>query len=294
MSQAGIAKLTSRVLPPEVPTEFVCDTGSAVPVAHILNLLGDYQAAGTEPVHTEGSGNTVTAFVQVSQAIAAPDITKIGICNFDSSAFSVDGNGFVTLAGGGAGIEEVNLDTGTSPITPTAGAITLTAGTVTAGTNPIRTNGTASDTAKIEVQFSQHSGSSNANLVGLSSFDQSSFSVDINGYVTMAGGGGFNWLDVSGAYNAVKNTGYFVTATATATLPPAPSQGDTIKFFVDTTDILTIQASGTQIIRLGNTVSSAGGTCVSTDQGDSLELTYRSSDTCWCTIAGANGNWTLA
>lgn len=105
--------------------------------------------------------------------------------------------------------------------------------------------------------------------------------------------GGFVWNDVSGAFSPLKENGYFITATATGTLPAAPAQGDTIKFFVDTTQILTIQATAGKIIRLGSLVSSSGGTFVSSLQGDSVELTYRTSDTCWCAIAGFTGTWTL-
>lgn len=206
MSQAGILKVSESILPPSVATQYDTDSGSAVPAANILDVLGGTAAAGTNPVQTTGADNDVTINVQISQALAAADATKIGLCNFDSASFAVDADGFVTL---------------------TAGA-------------------------------------------------------------------SFTWLDVSGAFSPLDDFGYFVTATATGTLPASPSQGDTIKFFVDTTDILTIQASGTQIIRLGNVVSAAGGTAVSTDRGDSLELTYRSSSNCWCVIAGASGNWTLS
>ena len=107
------------------------------------------------------------------------------------------------------------------------------------------------------------------------------------------GGGSTTWNDTSGAFSPLKDNGYFVTATATGTLPASPSQGDTIKFFVDTTQILTIQASGTQIIRFGSAVTAAGGTAVSTARGDSVELTYRSANTCWESIAGITGVWTL-
>lgn len=105
---------------------------------------------------------------------------------------------------------------------------------------------------------------------------------------------GFTWTDTSGAFSALKENGYFITGTATGTLPASPSQGDTIKFFVDhASQVLTIQATAGKIIRLGSLVSSSGGTFVSTLQGDSVELTYRTSDTCWCAIAGFTGTWTL-
>lgn len=129
--------------------------------------------------------------------------------------------------------------------------------------------------------------------MGLANFDSSTFDVDADGFVTLTGGGGFVWNDVSGAFSPLKNNGYFATSTANGTLPGSPAQGDTIKFFVDTTDILTLTASGSQIIRLGSSVTAGGGTAVSTNQGDSVELTYRSSDDCWCAIAGFSGIWVL-
>ena len=104
----------------------------------------------------------------------------------------------------------------------------------------------------------------------------------------------FSWHDVSGAFLSSKNNGYFVTATASSTLPAAASQGDTIKYFVDTTQILTLTASGGQIIRMGNVVSSSGGTAVNTLRGDSVEFVFRASDQCWCAIAGYTGTWVLA
>ncbi len=106
--------------------------------------------------------------------------------------------------------------------------------------------------------------------------------------------GGFVWTDVSGAFSPLKENGYFITGTATGTLPASPAQGDTIKFFVDhATQVLTIQATAGKIIRFGSTVSAAAGTAVSTLQGDSCELTYRTADTCWCAISGFSGIWNV-
>jgi hypothetical protein len=200
------------------------------------------------------------------------------------------------LAGGEQAIDSIAVQTGTSPIVPTiAGLVTINGAVVAAGTNPVRSDGTGANTLAIEVQISQALAAADATKIGLSNFDSASFAVAATGFVTMAGGGGFTWNDVSGAFSPLKNNGYFITGTATGTLPASPVQGDTIKFFVDhASQVLTIDAPGTQIIRMGSLVTSAGGTAVSTLQGDSVELTYRASDTCWCAIAGFTGTWVLS
>jgi hypothetical protein len=236
-----------------------------------------------------------SAWRPYSQALAAADGTKVGTCNFDSASFSVSSTGFVTLLGGGEAIDSVAVQTGTSPIVPTAGGlITINGAVVAAGTNPVRSDGTGANTLAIEVQTSQALAAADATKIGLSNYDSASFAVSAIGFVTMAGGGGFTWNDVSGAFSPLKNNGYFVTGTATGTLPASPAQGDTVKFFVEhASQVLTIKAPGTQLIRFGSLVSSAGGTFVSTSQGDSVELTYRASDTQWCAIAGFSGTWNL-
>lgn len=100
----------------------------------------------------------------------------------------------------------------------------------------------------------------------------------------------YTWNDQSGAFAATVNTAYFITTTSTATLPASPSQGNTIIFSVDTTNVLTIQANTGQVIRLGNAVSSSAGTTFSTARGDSITLVYRSTGTAW--IASSSiGNW---
>ncbi len=106
--------------------------------------------------------------------------------------------------------------------------------------------------------------------------------------------GGFPWTDVSGAFSPLAQNGYFITATATGTPPASPAQGDTIQFYVDhSSQVLTIDAPGTQIIRFGTLVTSAGGTAVSTQRGDSCELVYRTSDTCWCAVDFV-GTWIIS
>ena len=299
MSQVSIIDIEGSN--PQIPTEFVADVGTAIPIANTLEILGDTVPAGVVPVFTTGSGNTITVNVQRTQAVGATDTTSQGLASFDSASFSVDANGFVQLSGTGLAIDSIAVDAstapGTNPVVPTvAGLITITGGQVATGTvgaNVIRSNSIAANSFRMEIQRSTAVAGSTVALNGVSHFDSTSFSVDGTGFVQSLGGG-FTWNDVSGAFSPLKNNGYFITGTATANLPGLPSQGDTIKFFVDhASQILTIDAPGTQIIRMGSAVTAAGGTAVSTAQGDSVELVYRAVDTCWCAIAGFSGSWTV-
>lgn len=101
------------------------------------------------------------------------------------------------------------------------------------------------------------------------------------------------WTDEATSFNAIAGNGYFVTGTATATMPASPSQGNTIGFFVDTTNILTVTANTGQTIRVGSAVSASAGTCANHARGDSIIFVYRASDTQWCCIGGVNGTWTV-
>jgi fibronectin-binding autotransporter adhesin len=130
MSQAGLARVSTGVLPPSVPLQFTTNSGIAVPVANNLNTLGSVVAAGTNPFRSIGAGSTVTYQIQTSQAIAATDATKIGLSNFNSAQFTVDGNGFVSLIGSGA-IETLTGNSG-GAISPVAGNInTVGTGSIT-------------------------------------------------------------------------------------------------------------------------------------------------------------------
>lgn len=74
--------------------------GPLSPTAGNWNIFGSSTAAGSSPVVTSGAGSTLTVNVQKSQALAAPDATKVGLCNFNSADFSVDADGFVSRNSG--------------------------------------------------------------------------------------------------------------------------------------------------------------------------------------------------
>lgn len=98
MSQFFVGVSGGGVLPPSVATSYVTNSGTAIPALNILNVLGSVVSAGSTPFQTIGSGNTVTAQVQISQAVASTDATKIGLSAFNSAQFTVDANGFVSIA----------------------------------------------------------------------------------------------------------------------------------------------------------------------------------------------------
>ncbi len=57
MSQAGSLNETTAPSPPDVPTEFVTNSGTAVPALNVIEILG------TGSITTTGSGNVVTISV---------------------------------------------------------------------------------------------------------------------------------------------------------------------------------------------------------------------------------------
>lgn len=196
MSQVSIIDITGAH--PDIPTTFVTDDGSAIPIANVLEILAQTVPAASIPIYTTGSGNTVTINAQISQAIAASDATKIGLAAFDSAQFTVDANGFVSLAGGGGTfVSSIGVDAftppGTNPVVASgSGQITVTGAQVSAGSigvPVIRTNSLAANTYTIEIQRSSASATTNSALNGVAHFDSANFSVDANGFVTISGSG---------------------------------------------------------------------------------------------------------
>lgn len=112
MSQAGELNVVENN--PDIPTSFITNSGTAVPIANELEILGTSIPAGATPVHTTGASNVVTIEVQTSQAIASTNAANIGLAAFDSADFTVDANGFVSLVGAAGGIQVLDGNTGSA------------------------------------------------------------------------------------------------------------------------------------------------------------------------------------
>ena len=200
------------------------NTGGALsPTAGNWNILGTSTAPGTTPVQTAGSGSTLTVQVQKSQAIASTNATNVGLAAFNSSFFTVDANGFVSINGSAIG-ETITGDVG-GALSPTAGNWNILGSSTAAGSTPVRTSGSVS-TLTIQVQKSQAIVSTDATKVGLAAFDSARFTVDANGFVTLSGTGvgetitgntGGALAPTGGNWNIV-GTGSITTAGSVSTL----------------------------------------------------------------------------
>jgi len=108
------------------------DDGVAVSAdaAGNFNWIGNTVANAThaKPAYFKDSAtaNALDLDIQVGAAVtgAPGDKNDAGIVSFDDTAFAVDADGYVTMVGGGAAIEQFTLDD-TNTVTPTAGNIDL-------------------------------------------------------------------------------------------------------------------------------------------------------------------------
>lgn len=91
---------------------------------------------------------------------------------------------------------------------------------------------------------------------------------------------------------AVDN-GYNATAAGTYNMPATAAQGEMIIVFCDTAGAVVLDCPALNFIRIGNAITSSGGTATSTLQGDSLTLRYRLSSLTWEAVS-VSGNWLLA
>lgn len=235
---------------PFVVEQFAVQTGTS-PVGPLLGIVtfnGAVVAAGTNPVRTDGTGaNTMALEVQISQALAAADATKIGLSNFDSSSFAVAATGFVTLSTTGAG-KTITGDSG-GALSPTANNWNIF------GLSGSKTSGSGSTLTVKSPPFSQVGASATSSL----------------------------------------NTGEFVTAAVTRTLPASAglADGDLFIYVCTTAGALVIQSVTAQKIRLGSTITSAAGSATSTAIGDSLTLRFNATDGFFYAVSSI-GNWTLS
>lgn len=100
---------------------------------------------------------------------------------------------------------------------------------------------------------------------------------------------------VGGSATSSLNTGEFVTAAVTRTLPASAglADGDLFIYVCTTAGALVIQSVGSQKIRIGSLISGAAGTATSTSIGDSVTLRFNATDGFFYAVSVV-GTWLLS
>ncbi len=100
------------------------------------------------------------------------------------------------------------------------------------------------------------------------------------------------FTDTTALTMAVDN-GYFATAAGSYNLPATAAQGELITIVCDTAGAVVVDAPALNFVRIGTLITSSGGTCTSTSQGDVLVLRYRLSSLTWHAVS-VIGTWVVA
>lgn len=314
---------------PVVPTAAgVVTINGAVVAAHAVPLETRSRAANAYNIEvqyssaiaaTDGTRTGVAAFDSAAFDVDATGFVQLNGGGIAATAFDVQANT-------APGTDPV--------VPTAAGVVTVNGAAVAAHSVPIETRSRAANAYNIEVQYASAAAGSTASQSGIAHFDSTDFTVDANGFVALAGAGagqtitgdsggalppsGGNWnilgrsgsktagsgstitvrsppyADVGGSGTSVLNSGEFVTATATRTLPATASvtDGDLVEYIATTANVLTLTANTNQRIRLGNVQTAVAGTAISTAIGDSITLRFRATDQIWYATSSV-GIWGL-
>lgn len=121
--------------------------------SYTINITGGQVASGTTAnvIQTNSlAANSFTIQVQRSGTAASANSDVNGVCHFNSSHFTVDGDGFVSLVGGSAAVDSFTTNVG-GPVLPNAsGGVLVNASSTT------YTDGSVANTLKTELQGTNH------------------------------------------------------------------------------------------------------------------------------------------
>lgn len=143
-------------------------TFNGVTSASWINLGG-----GASALNFQTDAGIAVPFLNNIQIVGGPGITTTGVGNV------------VTINAAGVLTVDITPNTG---VNVTNNTFSLLGTAVAASGFPIRSNGTAANSIQIEAQRASQQAASSAANAGLASFDNTSFTVDANGWVQILGG----------------------------------------------------------------------------------------------------------
>lgn len=204
--------------------------------AGLISIFGNAVANGTNlnaPVATHTRAlNQFHIDVQLSAAVAATpaDPFDAGIASFNDAHFTVDGNGFVSLAGGGIAMDQFDVQfatpPGTDPVVPDGtGTVVINGAVVANATNantPLASHSRAANALNMEIQVSTDLAVApgDTNDAGIASFDVKDFTVDADGFVVAKSGFtqgitnlGFDYDGGTGVFSVTGANGTALSAT---------------------------------------------------------------------------------
>ena len=247
----------------------------------MLTVNGLIVANGTysKPIFTTGSGSTlvINAQVGIARTGAPADNNDAGMVSFDDTAFSVDADGYVTLTGGsGPAVDTMTGDDGVAVSPDAAGNFNwngLAVANATHATSPVYfKDATAANTIDLDIQVGvARTGVPGDKLdAGLSSYDDTYFTVDTDGYVSQTQAG----IDTACANFIVDPAGLRAEYTTLTLAIAAASSGDTIFVKEGTyTEDLTLKAGVNIVAFINQSVTSQVeiiGKCTATFNGSCM------------------------
>lgn len=262
----------------------------------IAPVLGNINTIGTGSITIAGAGNTLTTQLTgltnhaVLVGAGTATITKVGPTAIAGQVLQSAGS-----------LADPVFSTATYPSTTTINQLLYSSaanvvGGVTGVTRAVLTTtstGVPIWRAVTDGQLIIGSSSSQPIAANITPGTGISIVNGANSITINATGGGQTWLDASGTFTAAANTGYFLTAASTPTLPLAPAQGTVCEFAVVATATMTITAGVGEFIRLDGAVSAAAGTAVAGTIGNTIELVYRTVGTTWWATSSVGASWTI-
>ena len=161
----------------------------------VVTVGGAAVAAHSVPVETQSLAlNEYNIAVQVATtSVGAPaDASDTGLSVYNSTQFTVNANGYVSLPGTGAAFQGVTVDatsgTGTNPtVASAAGLIILTGAQVATGTigaNVIRSTAKAVNSITLDIQQTATAAAKDTTKNGVSHFNSAQFTND-EGFVSI-------------------------------------------------------------------------------------------------------------